>query len=252
MGGHSIVEKFYAVIWASHSRWSTGAYQVMSSWFKWFVITVGFSPSMSLDGLALLWMLWSLSSLRCGWRRQSILIRMNIFLQIRVCELVAFIFWGNPVMYRFDQATHWHSSQSIPLQSMIWQTTQKRLQLKELSTLCTAVEHTFGCLKGCFPALWPLPGTHLKSMWETVEVLLIIHNILTESGDKPYEIQVLMVRRIWIPILMRWQWISLCLMPQATHVWQRMSSLVLPIEPYLREWSMPLSWLCFHPWGEVV
>jgi len=58
---------------------------------------------------------------------------------------------------------------------------------QELSTLHITVEHVFRHLKG--PALQALPGTNLKSMWETVEVLLIIHNILTELGDNPYEIQ---------------------------------------------------------------
>ena len=32
------------------------------------------------------------------------------------------------------------------------------------------------------------PGTNLQRMWETVEAFMIIHNILTESGDNPYEI----------------------------------------------------------------
>ena len=59
----------------------------------------------------------------------------------------------------------------------------------ELSTLCIAVEHAFGHLKGHFPAFQAIPRTHLKSMWDTVEALLIIHNILTELGDSPYEIQ---------------------------------------------------------------
>ena len=59
---------------------------------------------------------------------------------------------------------------------------------RELSTLCIAVEHAFGCLKGRFPALQALPGMDLQSMWETVEALMVIHNILTESGDDPYEI----------------------------------------------------------------
>jgi len=51
------------------------------------------------------------------------------------------------------------------------------------------VEHAFVFLKGRFPALRALPGYDLKAMWETVEALLIVHNILTGLGDNPHEIQ---------------------------------------------------------------
>jgi len=48
---------------------------------------------------------------------------------------------------------------------------------RELSTLRVRVEHAFGLLKGQFPALQALLGNDLKAMWETVEALLIVHNI---------------------------------------------------------------------------
>ena len=60
---------------------------------------------------------------------------------------------------------------------------------RELSALRVAVEHAFGMLKGRFPALRSLPGHNLRVMWSTVEALMIVHNILTECGDNPYDIQ---------------------------------------------------------------
>jgi len=58
-----------------------------------------------------------------------------------------------------------------------------------LSALRVRVEHAFGWLKGRFPALQALQGYELKAMWETVEALLIVHNILTAFGDNPHDIQ---------------------------------------------------------------
>ena len=60
---------------------------------------------------------------------------------------------------------------------------------RELSALQVAVEHAFGMLKGWFPALRSLPGHNLRVMWRAVEALMIVHNILTECEDNPYDIQ---------------------------------------------------------------
>jgi len=60
---------------------------------------------------------------------------------------------------------------------------------RELSHLHVRVEHAFGILKGRFPALRAFPGHNIRQMWMFVESLLILHNILQEFGDDPYDIE---------------------------------------------------------------
>ncbi|KIJ43361.1 hypothetical protein M422DRAFT_253243 [Sphaerobolus stellatus SS14] len=58
-----------------------------------------------------------------------------------------------------------------------------------LSRLRVKVEHAFGMLKGRFVALREFPGRSLQQMWRIIESLIILHNILTEYGDDPSEIE---------------------------------------------------------------
>jgi len=60
---------------------------------------------------------------------------------------------------------------------------------RELSHLGVRVEPAFGILKGRFPALRAFPGHNIRQMWMFVESLLILHNILQEFGDDPYDIE---------------------------------------------------------------
>jgi hypothetical protein len=60
---------------------------------------------------------------------------------------------------------------------------------RDLSHICVRVEHAFGILKGRFMALRGLRGRDLAQMWGFIEAPLVIHNILTEYGDDPYEIE---------------------------------------------------------------
>lgn len=57
-----------------------------------------------------------------------------------------------------------------------------------LSHLRIAVEHAFGRLKGRFAALRALSGINLDFLYKCLEAILVIHNILTQLGDDPMEI----------------------------------------------------------------
>ena len=60
---------------------------------------------------------------------------------------------------------------------------------RELSHLHVRVENAFGILKGQFLALCTFTGHNIRQMWMFVESLLILHNILQEFGDDPYDIE---------------------------------------------------------------
>lgn len=59
----------------------------------------------------------------------------------------------------------------------------------DLSHLRVRIEHSYGRLKGRFPLLRCMRGNNLQVMWRTIEVCLIMHNILTELGDDPTSIE---------------------------------------------------------------
>jgi hypothetical protein len=47
------------------------------------------------------------------------------------------------------------------------------------------VEHAFGQLKDHFLHLHWMTGQYLKEMYQIIEALMIIHNMLEEFGDDP-------------------------------------------------------------------
>jgi len=50
------------------------------------------------------------------------------------------------------------------------------------------VEHTFGALKGRFPALKLVTGRDMKRIYLSIEALIILHNILVDLQDSPKDI----------------------------------------------------------------
>lgn len=52
-----------------------------------------------------------------------------------------------------------------------------------MSHIRITVEHAYGRLKGHFRALQNLPGRDIEEMLQSIEALLILHNILLEFGD---------------------------------------------------------------------
>lgn len=50
------------------------------------------------------------------------------------------------------------------------------------------VEHTFGALKGRFPALKLLNGQDMKRIYMSIEALLILHNIFVDLNNPPKDI----------------------------------------------------------------
>ncbi|KAL5511017.1 hypothetical protein ACEPAG_3736 [Sanghuangporus baumii] len=55
----------------------------------------------------------------------------------------------------------------------------------QLSHLRICIEHSFGMLKGRFPALRCMPGTDLNVIFTVIEALMVVHNILIDLGDDP-------------------------------------------------------------------
>lgn len=60
---------------------------------------------------------------------------------------------------------------------------------RHLSSLRIFVEHAFGRLKGRFPYLRFIPGKDLNEIYNMIEALLIIHNILEARNDDPNTIE---------------------------------------------------------------
>ena len=60
---------------------------------------------------------------------------------------------------------------------------------QSLPQLCIFVEHGFGRLKGRFPYLHGIPSNNLSEVYRTIEVLLVIHNILQSIRDDPTTIE---------------------------------------------------------------
>jgi hypothetical protein len=50
------------------------------------------------------------------------------------------------------------------------------------------VEHTFGALKGRFPALKLFAGRDMKRIYLSIEALIIVHNIFVDLKDSPKDI----------------------------------------------------------------
>ncbi|EKM49237.1 uncharacterized protein PHACADRAFT_107190, partial [Phanerochaete carnosa HHB-10118-sp] len=67
---------------------------------------------------------------------------------------------------------------------------QRRRQFnKLLSGKCILVEHTFGMLKGCFPALKVLSTpNNIDDVYRIVKSLMALHNICIDLGDHPEDI----------------------------------------------------------------
>lgn len=68
------------------------------------------------------------------------------------------------------------------------QSTQKRMRAfnKRLSGIRIEVEHAFGMLKGRFRSLKEMgPHADIQEMYKAIEVLLILHNMCIDYGDKP-------------------------------------------------------------------
>ncbi|KZS94894.1 hypothetical protein SISNIDRAFT_383258, partial [Sistotremastrum niveocremeum HHB9708] len=59
---------------------------------------------------------------------------------------------------------------------------------RHLSKLRIKIEHAFGMLKGRFPILRDIPATDLDNLYENIEALMVIHNILRVQGDDPSDI----------------------------------------------------------------
>ncbi|EPS93145.1 hypothetical protein FOMPIDRAFT_1092583, partial [Fomitopsis schrenkii] len=59
---------------------------------------------------------------------------------------------------------------------------------KRLSQLRIAVEHTFGRLKGRFPALRAMSGRRLSGIYCAIEALMVVHNILERRRDNPWRL----------------------------------------------------------------
>jgi hypothetical protein len=60
---------------------------------------------------------------------------------------------------------------------------------KRLSGVRIGVEHAFGMLKGRFQSLKEMgPHADIQEMYKAIEVLLILHNMCIEYGDKPEDI----------------------------------------------------------------
>ena len=68
------------------------------------------------------------------------------------------------------------------------QSTQKWMRAfnKRLSGIRIEVEHAFGMLKGRFRSLKEMgPHADIQEMYKAIEVLLILHNMCIDYGDKP-------------------------------------------------------------------
>ena len=66
---------------------------------------------------------------------------------------------------------------------------RRRAWNRQLSRLRIQIEHAFGMLKGRFPTLRNMPGRRLDRIFKTIEALMVVHNILIEMDDDPYEIE---------------------------------------------------------------
>jgi hypothetical protein len=66
------------------------------------------------------------------------------------------------------------------------ETSRRRRWNVQLSRVREAIEHAFGRLKGRFPSLRNgFPGYRMTFIYQFVESLLILHNILEELSDDP-------------------------------------------------------------------
>jgi hypothetical protein len=58
-----------------------------------------------------------------------------------------------------------------------------------LSSICISVEHTFGLLKGRFPALKDLPPeNNIQNTYRLVHALMVMHNLCIDLEDHPEDI----------------------------------------------------------------
>jgi DDE superfamily endonuclease len=66
--------------------------------------------------------------------------------------------------------------------------TQYKKWNKKHSHAHIGLEHYFGRLKGCFPALKLIPSRDMTKIYLSVEALIIVHNILAEFHDSLHDI----------------------------------------------------------------
>lgn len=66
---------------------------------------------------------------------------------------------------------------------------RRRAFNKKLSSARITVEHSFGLLKGRFPALQDLGDvTNVEDVYRFINALMVLHNMCVDHGDRPEDI----------------------------------------------------------------